>query len=344
MYYQKVYCLGLVTITTLTLCGQEAINTYHNQLITPESLLALSPKLDPEAEKCLQTWLYQNQHLIGALTNAPVHGEFDPRLRRRGIIRSFIESCGFKNISKHNYMIPVVCTVKGVKKIYMIVLAGPANRRENYNVILGKQPNTAVKISQYQHLEREGKLDTYQTVSRLAHALRLQEWIEQHPSAPITMAKTYLMHIPAQPADVVDKNYVIIREWIESAGTPEDYPDLFLKHMPEVMDAARYAGLGDISMKQFVITPDQKIAFFDLEQRNNFNSEHFFLKSREEYEKTVQEGVEGFDRIRQQLESIRNETRIARMMKLVVKTLYTKPRGFLDELFSKIRTVIKLNL
>jgi hypothetical protein len=304
MYHQNTTFMGLLSVTLFACGAQEPIDTYHDVKITPESLLELGPKLDAATEKFFETWLYDHRHVVGLLSNLPVHGELDIRMKRRERIEAFLKICGFETISKFNFIIPVVCNVHGVEKKYTVRIAGAANLRENFNAELGNPENQSLALHEYKQLDLEGKTDTYQTISRLPHGLRIHEWLERHPLAPITAPKIYLMHIPTQPTRLVDKNYVIVQEWVDSIGSPEDHPEIFLKALPGLMAAARYAGIGAISTNNFQITPDHKVAFTDLEQRNNFNKNYFFLQNRDEYEKTVQEGVDGFNEIRKKLEAI----------------------------------------
>jgi hypothetical protein len=147
-----------------------------------------------------------------------------------------------------------------------------------------------MSLERYQALKKDGLQITYQTISRAAHFLRLKEWVENHKTK-ITTPYNYLVHIPGQPKEVNDANYVVVEDWVESIGTPDDHPKVFLDTADDNAEAIAYTGLWNIASRQFLITPDLKIAYIDLEQPNNSNPIEFFHKNKEKYQGNVHCGL-----------------------------------------------------
>lgn len=254
------------------------LNTYHGEQITPESLIKLAPQLDTYSEQAVQAWLYDNKHIIAALTNMPIHGELEQRTPRRDHIIALLEKAGIKNMSNHNY----VFTIQGDdEKKYVIKIAGPANRRENYNALLKKPYGTSTSLKEYQELEKNNKAKYYQALSRAAHSLRFKEWVENHPKTKAKTPNAYVVHIPGQSKEVIDGNYLVVEDYIENMGTPDKHPKTFLDAARDVAEASAYACLWNIASRQFLITEEDEVFAIDLEQPNNSNPEDFFHNNKE---------------------------------------------------------------
>jgi len=271
------------------------INTYHGVPITAQTILELTPSPTVTLQHAITVWLYAYKPLIMALVHAPVHDAPNVLKERSDVLNECIRSCGLQNVSKWNFVMPVELTVDGELKRYLVKIAGPVNRRENYNKLLGKSASSVIALSEYQSLVATHRTATYQHISRVACWLRLREWYMQNLQAQIFVPRVYLIHIPGQPSMVSDENYIVLEEWVNSIGTPDTHPHIFLAALSDLKRAAAYAGLWDIASKQFVITQDNKVAPIDFELPHDCNPEDFFNGNAEKCAVIVRAGQNGLD-------------------------------------------------
>jgi hypothetical protein len=271
--------------------------TYHKEAITPESILRLAPKLREEDEIAIQQWLVVHQKMVSDMLTFPFQAKIEEREQYLANLKTLWIAAQLQNISRSNFIF-VVTLGNGNK--YAVKIAGPANRRENYNSFLQKPYGSQISPEDYKIIET---MPTYQTISRVAHGLRLKEWVEQNPDSKVKDATSYIVHVPWQPLEVNDANYVTVEEWIDSKGTPENFPQLFLDNVWDVARSIGHAGLWNIFADQFVIDEEENIYHIDKEQPSNSNLKDFFHKNRTKYEGNVACGLSELLMMCKELES-----------------------------------------
>jgi len=126
-----------------------------------------------------------------------------------------------------------------------------------------------------QAVVRKDAPKTFQTVSRMAYHLRLQEVIEQE-NLPLVLPAMHFVHIPGRPKAMSDRNYVILERHLKgltevSLITPEE--DVAIKR------AIEYSGLFGLNTGSLKRTKFGELAVLDLEQPNNSNPLAFFHKT-----------------------------------------------------------------
>jgi len=302
-YFNIHILASILSITpAFTFSMDDPINTYHGQEITAENILDLVPPLDAASKPMVEQWLEQNREPISQLAQFPIHGTKEERSERRTTIESLLMQANIINQSNYNFVFPIQVVVNNQPKKFMVKIAGPANRRENYNALLGNGHSADITLEQYNALAKDNALATYQTISRAAHSLRLNEWIEQNNETIINTPKSYLLHIPDQSFEVNDFNYIELEDYVENIGTPNKHPKLFLNAISDVRNALIYTGLWNINPTQLLITTKNKISFIDLEQPNNTNPKTFFHKNREKYQGNINCGLYELNQMQKELE------------------------------------------
>lgn len=328
-------CLMILLLSTQALKCTElpsSINTYHGTAITRENILDLVPQPDSATVVALEAWLIEHEPLIAALTNLDVCGEPEARKERLAKLNELVASYNLTNISNYNFVLPFNILVNGVVKTYLLKIPGMPIVRSNYNAELEVLKDTArleeareqdpsiviatpenrpcinlvdpfIDLS-YEDREKicaAGKCPTVQSISRAAHKLLLQEWIENNPASRLLAPTCYLVHIPGRATEVSDQNYLLIEEAIEGIESVQERIIVLLNVLPEIREAARYVGLWSIHPAQFVVTHDEKVAIVDLEQPGNTPSDYFFHKNQEKFERNCKVGQNELDTLEKEL-------------------------------------------
>jgi len=146
-----------------------------------------------------------------------------------------------------------------------------------------------------QAVVRKDAPKTFQTISRMAYHLRLQEVIEQE-DLPLVLPATHFIHVPGRPKDMSDRNYIILEKYMKglqdvSLITPEE--DATIRR------AIEYSGLFTLNTRSLKRTKSGKLAILDFEQPNNSNPLAFLHKTTgtyNPYKGNYEAGLKDYDK------------------------------------------------
>jgi hypothetical protein len=272
-------------------------NSYHGVEITKENLLDLLPHPDHDTEQAIYRYIDQNQNFLRRIANIPIIGRSDIEIK---------EHPDYDAHSPHS----INLHINGTNKIFSLNVAGPLSRLDVLQkTYMRLNPPMLHYMIQSHYLtdmpqEHYTQLKTYNlhTTHILAHqastSLLLKQWKEQHQDSPITAPDTYLFHIPGQPRDVHDNNYVLVRSKVDNSLTISDnlldHPITCLNNLCDIADVIRSCRGKECSLidedEYFKMVPNG-ISMIDGLGYECSESQDFFNKDLEDYKSDTLECV-----------------------------------------------------
>ena len=148
------------------------INTYHGEVITPETIVQLAPPLPARVKPKLEAWVTAHRDLLVELARTPQ--PLSSYAKKVKADKLLLQEYGLKSLSRTNYIIELP------HMPYFVQICGPQNRYYILSYHNGiKNPHspshnlTASKIDQFEIVP------TYKHISRVARYLRLSEYFQQ---------------------------------------------------------------------------------------------------------------------------------------------------------------------
>lgn len=138
-------------------------------------------------------------------------------------------------------------------------------------------PSLIVKI---QKLRTGHSPFEYQNISRVWYSKLISDIVENHGLKHIRPVKKCFLHVPTQPSELSDKNYVVVCEKINPlysrVGRGEKLQELLiratrgdrnaLRLIAEMLFVIKKAGLWDITLQNILFVEKNKVAFIDTEK------------------------------------------------------------------------------
>lgn len=291
--------MALFLSTSLLHCMQQSVvqpYIYNGQKITPETILPLVPQIPEDIKSAAVDWLNKEYDLISRLT----------QFSYSGCARSFStanlqhsNNCLIlrkNNMSlQGNYVFILPCAPEYIAKI-----SGLTNRAAN---LIAHKVNKNNGSRDFNVLD-EGP--TFQTISSVASLLRIQEVIKQHALTKIKTASTYLLHIPWQPRELSDDNYIILQERVDGVALLNEKRTSGVSDqaVKELFCVIKNAGLWNLH--DLLVDACGTIFVVDLAQPVDSDPSHFFHKNSDAYQRNVNAGTRGAEILFKNSEIIKN--------------------------------------
>ncbi len=264
-------------------------SSFHN--ITQDSL---EDYVTTVPNQQAQAWIDQQAHFLAFLARMPFPLYTWPEKYANG--NWHLYKRGIKNYGYTNYIFQIP------DSDYWVQIGGPKHRVRNlYTYNTNKNSYWYSEIIKHWELRNELMLNkftivpTYQTVSRFANYLLLDETIEQLDCAYIRIAPTYLVHIPGLKKSISDEHYIVVQKNIagierlrEVPQRIEDIPDQALVELFNVICATGYWNIKN----GLYVDPNNNLVLLDYEQHNIENPKDFFFKDLQSFEECVFNGIE----------------------------------------------------
>lgn len=287
--------------------GKTFHNTYEGVVITPQNIIDLAPSMNKTLKEVVQSWVSKNKNFLKQLVQTPTPLTHETRKQKTITNTQLIkEHEGIKNLSESNYVLKptdddsFLCKGNrwGMRVAHLMYLLGQNCLSEDFD---------PYKID---CSKMEG-IKTYQHISIVAYYLRLLELSKKEKFKYLNFAPTYLVHIPGQPEECCDENYVAIQEYIptfvEFRELEKSNKELYIKtlnNLPkgllkELHMSIKYAALWDIA-PNLGITESGKYYLVDYELPFNHNPKTFFFQGEEGYKKYLDDvngGLEGMTKV-----------------------------------------------
>lgn len=272
-------------------CGAFSLPSSFFHAITQDSLEDYATTVPNQRA---QAWIHEHAHFLAYLARMPFPLYTWPEKYTNG--NWHLYKRGIKNYGYTNYIFQIPETD------YWIQIGGPKHRVRNlYAYNTNKNSYWYSEILKHWELRNELMLNkftivpTYQTISRYAYYLLLDEVLEQLDCVHIRIAPTYLVHIPGLPKSICDEHYVVVQKHIEGLERLRDVP-LRIKDIPdqafvELFHVICATGYWNIKNGLY-IDSDNNLVLLDYEQRNIENPENFFFKNVDGFEESVFNGIE----------------------------------------------------
>jgi len=281
--------------------------SYNNELITPESLPVLA-KASPEIEKAVTQWIENNKELVKQLTqfrmNIPEevqksisnHSHFGKQLMQEWEQdKKLLEQNNIPNLSDHSYSIPLTLDLPtGEKTTIVLKIPGKIIRFQNlvkhnqgkeWTIYQeGKQPCAGFTDEEKKNFT---VTNTYQGISRAAHALKIQEAQKQKNLDAIKVPNTAIVAINTDNTSAHDESYVVIEEYIPNmqpvitldAQNNEHISEQFKQLPPKVIqqacEAIKAGGAWNFK-KNALLDKNNNLVFVDNEQPDRMPPHYFF--------------------------------------------------------------------
>lgn len=241
-----------------------------------------------------QQWIEHNADFLGYLARMPhplsdwsqKYSNANWHLHKRTI----------KNHAYTNYVFQIPGTT------WWIQIGGPKHRVRNvYTYNTQKNSYDYVEIAKHWELRNSNMLNsfevvpTYQTISRFAIYLLLQEAIDALGCTHVHAAPTYLVHIPGYATHVCDEEYFVVQEHVEGIVRLRDVPERVKNIMPETVkelfNVIRHTGFWNVKNGVY-INSNNDLVLLDYEQRNIENPTDFFYKDVMSFDTGVHNGLQ----------------------------------------------------
>lgn len=271
-------------------------NTYHGNLITPETLSLCIQPLPPDA-KVVIDWIEAHaadMRYLAALPT-PLSSWADKKVEGKSILADL----GIKNQGNNNFVFKVP------NSNWWIKIGGPLRRIVNIYVFnTGKNPFIPREYERHQEfgnatlLNTFKRVSTYQTISRFANFLRCQDVIQRHAFEHVYVPEIYLVHIPGTPDTICDDNYLIVERAITNTtnicGNVKEKSAFTNTVLLELYTLITEAGIFDFNGENLHIDAQGKFIFLDLEQGIVENPADFYNKNKESFDFYVFFGIREF--------------------------------------------------
>lgn len=282
-----------------------AYNTYNGEPITPESILRLAPRIPSLLQQTVDIWFSYPEHsdFIARLARLPdpfnAQTFREKNTENRNDLDCFVKEGTIRVMptSTGNYVLhPQRCSAD-----FIIKIPGLGNRMENLLWGMGvdldaeekKSPDGIIHLSQcnFDYSKMDPYKKTCLAIGRVAHSLKLKEAKQLHTLEHIKHRDVYPYHIPNQPLEVHDGNYVIIEHYIVGVDTFKDdggneyslmlkarIDELTCETLREIYLSIREAGMWDTQPKNLVIDADGKVMHLDEEPSGKCPAKQFFYQ------------------------------------------------------------------
>lgn len=335
----RFFFLVIIASTSILLSMDKTAATYNGRAINQETIEDLMPALPAQDLDAVYSWLSTNRKLVNAITvndftdfariiaTAPQPGAaIQDWWKNR---QKSLEEQGLHNLSCWNYIFKIPNTD------YYVKAAGPLNRLNS------AVRTTGTTVTQW--LAQEDKTlfnPTFQTVSRAAIALRIQDGIKRRGLADtIAAVPTYMVRLETSEP-VHDDNVVIIERAVpyktKESGAPVTLEDIAHEatqvQVRSIAELIKHAKLWDIS-KNIVVLQDGRLCPIDQEQPNISRPTEFFHTHPQTWGNSVVCGYKGLYEImkkhgRGQLvqEIVRNDRELHALKKIMIQPRNTVNR------------------
>lgn len=292
-------------------------NTYNKLIINACSILDLAPQMPQEKGITkTETWIAQHATNIKQWTETPELTSLSQVCTRHYLNQlDAIKPLGYTNYSTGSNL----SLDTGDNTI--VKISSLTNRLYTlHKLATGKDPYWDTELKKGIHFSEfpfeqmtASGIPTFQHISILAHYLRLKEVIEQKKLKHIKAVPSYPWHIPGQPLNTADSNYVVVQpkygEHIQEIRnlTQEKQIAIINNLSPETLSelhqAIEYAALWDVRNNLMVNTNDtNELWYADFEQPNN--SGEFFYKGAKGLEKYKHDVSVGLKEMGEKLKKI----------------------------------------
>ena len=289
---------------------QYSCSTYKGQEITPKSLLRLTPKMSPTLKQEVKDCLTKYNVFIKQLVSTPHPLTHENRKQKTidnfAIIKEYEDKGLVKRLGKDNmnyvlrfsdypnFTMPI--NRWGSRMAYLFYASGQGSVLD---------PNFKADEADCEKIEH---IPSFQGCSRAAHYLRLKEFIKNKNCKSLRTTPTYLVHIPGQPKELSDENYVPIQIWVPNLKKLKELPldeqreirrNISPAALKEIHDGAVvYAALWDTAGSLCV--DDQQPPHYymiDLEEPFNHKPQFFYFQGKEGEKKYVEDVVITLERV-----------------------------------------------
>lgn len=305
--------LVALSLGVIVLFGQSVMygmnNTYKGTPITAQNIASMAHELPSNDKKYLSDWLEKYKEPLVEAANLPVYGDQQEVASRLKYIAGVLSAYKLNNKSNCNFVFAV--DVPNGDKSYAVKFAGPLNRRSTYNAGDGKAWGTIISKEYFEEELVKKMPETYQGISRVAHALRLEEWREKYKNehgveAPIKGPKSSVLYLPGRPTTVADGNCVVVEEIFDntsSIGENRENAAIFLKAREVFKSALAYVGIWAVNDRDYHVDNQNKtIVCIDMEQPGNSKPSDFFHKNESKYKWNIKVGYDELDETCKKLE------------------------------------------
>jgi len=301
-------CLAVFFLCAVsTIFCMDRINecsTYKGVPITPKTLLKIAPEMSSSLKKVVMPWIKQNKDFLRGLVSSP-----NPYTRAAAKARTQQNTDLIKNHKHIDNLSPFNYILKPKEEDFIVRVNRWGSRMAYLAYATGQGSVLDPQFDGSKLVyEKFAGVHTYQHVSHLAHYLRLSEIIKKKSFQYLKTSPTHLVHIPGQPEECCDENYVAVQEFVPGfvefrtleKQSPEKYKkvvqNLPKKLMQEMYEAAKYAALWDIS-PNIGLASDGNYYIFDLEEPFNHKPNFFYFQGKEGYKKYLEDVRDGLERV-----------------------------------------------
>ncbi|MGE0009517.1 MAG: hypothetical protein AB7F19_03165 [Candidatus Babeliales bacterium] len=297
-------CIYLfITLIITTLCVPR--NLYHGQKISANSLKSLIRPLPDDAAPVL-AWIEEHADDIRYLAATPKPLSYWADKKYHG--KKTIQSWGIENRGSNNFVfkLPGTC--------WWIKISGPLRRLINIYVYnTGTNPFAHSEYALHNEFSNREYLNsfeivpTFQTISRYANLLLCDDVIARNHITKVYFPEIYLVHIPGNPTDISDDNYIIIERDVENIENICDHPRSTLaltkKSIKQLYQIITQGGIFDFNGENLRIDDQNNLVFIDLEQAIVENPADFYNKNKDIFDLRVCHGIESFADVHLEKES-----------------------------------------
>lgn len=286
----------LCILLTLSSSYLVARNTYMDYEISPETIMQLIEPLPEDAAPVLD-WIHEHTEDLRYLAAAPC-----PLSRwadKKYYGKKCLKRLGIENRGSNNFVfkIPNTC--------WWIKISGPLRRLINIYVYnTGKNPFSSSEYELHNEFSNSALLNsfrivpTYQTISRFANSLRCKDVIRRKTLSQIYFPDIYLVHIPGNPTDISDDNYIIVEKEVADieniCESDRAHAALTKQTLKELYYIITEAGIFDFNGENLRIDDQNNLVFIDLEQAIVENPSDFYNKNKEVFDLRVFHGLRSF--------------------------------------------------
>lgn len=290
-YLQKLCILLAISSSFLV-----ARNTYMDYEISPETIMQFIEPLPEDATTVLE-WI--NKHAEDLRYLAATPRPLSRWADKKYYGKQCLKRCGVENRGSNNFVfkIPNTC--------WWIKISGPLRRLINLYVYnTGQNPFSTAEYKLHKEFSNGMLLNsfivvpTYQTISRFANSLRCKDVILRNTIDRIYFPEIYLVHIPGNPTDISDDNYIIVEREVpdienicESIRAQEALSKQTIKELYYIITEG---GIFDFNGENLRIDDNNNLVFIDLEQAIVENPTDFYNKNKEIFDLRVFHGIRSF--------------------------------------------------
>ncbi len=290
------YLQNLCILLTLSSSCLVARNTYMDYEISPENIIEFIEPLPEDAAPVLD-WI--NKHAEDLRYLAATPSPLSRWADKKYYGKQCLKRCGIENRGSNNFVfkIPNTC--------WWIKISGPLRRLINLYVYnTGQNPFSTTEYKLHKEFSNSALLNsftivpTYQTISRFANSLRCKDVILRNTIDRIYFPEIYLVHIPGNPTDISDDNYIIVEKEVADIENICDNDRanqaLTKQTLKELYYIITEAGIFDFNGENLRIDDHNNLVFIDLEQAIVENPIDFYNKNKEIFDLRVFHGIRSF--------------------------------------------------